>query len=118
MNRKGFTLFELLGCLVILAVILGIGLYSTRGTLATTLSTLTDVSRKEIYDAAKTYILENKITWTNDGEEYTCLPVDNLVDAGYFEESEVTTYKNNIIRIVRDAKTRVVDEIELVSECN
>jgi len=117
MNNKGFTLFELLGCLVILAVILGIGLYTTRGTLATTLSTLTDVSRNEIFDASKMYILENKTTWFNNGEEYTCLTVDNLVDAGYFESGEVTTYKNDIIKIVRDSKTRVVEKIEFVSEC-
>ena len=43
MNRKGFTLIEFLGCMALLGVILAIGLYVTRGTLATALSTLTDV---------------------------------------------------------------------------
>ena len=35
MNRKGFSLVELLGCLAIMGMILCIGLYSAKGTLAT-----------------------------------------------------------------------------------
>lgn len=117
MNRRGFTLFELLGSLVILAVILGIGLYSARGTLATTLSTLSDVSRNEIFSAAENYVLENKTTWTNDGEEYTCLTVINLVDAGYFEWGEVATYQDEMIKIIREPKTKVINSIQFVTEC-
>lgn len=118
MNRKGYTLIELLGCLVLLAVILCIGLYSSRGTLATTLSTLTNVSENEIYDAAETYVLENKMSWINNGEEYACLTVYNLVDAGYFETDEVTEYKDDMIKVVRDSKTRVVSSVKIVEECN
>ena len=39
MNRKGFSLVELLGCLAIMGIILCIGLYSAKGTLATSVST-------------------------------------------------------------------------------
>lgn len=117
MNRKGFTLVELLGSLAILGVILCIGLYVTRGTLATTLSFLTDVSINQIYDAAELYIVENKTTWINADEEYTCLKVKDLVDVGYFQEDEVTTYKDSMIRIVRNPKTRVVDSVKMVDDC-
>jgi len=117
MGRKGFTLVELIGCLALMGIVLCIGLVATRETLATALSTLTDVSESQIYNAAELYILENKTTWTNDGEEYTCLMVKSLVDAGYFEEGEVTTYKNKFVRIVREPKTRVINNIKLVDEC-
>ena len=118
MNRKGFTLIEFLGCMAILAVVLGLGLYSTRGTLSTTLSTLTGVSESQILDAAKTYVLEYSNSWINDGEEYTCVSVNTLVDVGYFEESEVSSYKHNMIRVVRDAKTQTINSVKLVEECN
>lgn len=118
MNRKGFSLIELLGALLILGVILCIGLYSARGTLATTLSTLNNVSVNEIYDAAESYVLENGVTWINDGNEYTCLIVNDLVDAGYFDQMEVSSYKDEQIKVIRNAKTKVVTNVDLVSECN
>ena len=117
MNRKGFTLIELLGCLAMLGVVLCIGLYVTRDTLATALSTLTDVSVEQIKEASELYILENKTTWINDSEEYTCLTVNNLVDAGYFEVDEVTEYKDDMIKVVRNPLTRVIKDVMVVDEC-
>ena len=117
MNRKGFSLIELLGCLLLLGIILCIGLYSTRGTLATALSTLTDVSKNEIYDAAKMYVLEYDVTWVNVEEEYTCLTVNQLVDSGYFDDDEVTIYKDSNIKIVRDTKNKVINSVKMVDIC-
>ena len=118
MNRKGFTLIELLGCFAILAVVLGIGLYSTRGTLATTLSTLTGASENEVFNASSAYVLEYSQTWINEDIEYTCLNVKNLVDAGYFDESEVVEYEDYTIKVVRDPKTKVINKISFVESCN
>lgn len=118
MNKKGFSLIELLGCLIILGIILCIGLYSTRGTLATTLSTLTNVSENEIYEIAETYTIEKNVTWFNDDLEYTCITVSDLVDNGYFKENEVTTYKDKVIKIIRNPITKVVTDINLLKECN
>lgn len=118
MNKKGFTLVELLGCLLLLAVILCIGLYSARGTLATALSTLTDVSENEIYDTAKIYVLENGVTWINVGEEeYTCLTVKELVDKGYLETGKVNTYNNDYIKVIRKSDTKSILHVELLDSC-
>ena len=118
MNRKGFTLIEMLGCLLLLAVVLGIGLYVTRGTLATTLSTLTGVAENEIYDASKMYILENGVTWTNqDGLEYVCVSVRSLIDKGYFELQEVIEYKDDYVKFVREPATKVISSTKLVDIC-
>lgn len=119
MNRKGFSLIELLGCLVLLAIIMCIGLYSARGTLATTLSTLNDVSTGEISDAAINYVLENSTTWINSNdEEYTCLTVDELVDGGYFKDEDVKSYKDKQIKVIRDSKIKTINSSRLVDECN
>ena len=118
MNRKGFSLIELLGCLAIMGIILCIGLYSAKGTLATTLSTLDDISDNEIYNAAKTYILENKITWINDEIEHTCITISALVDSGYFKENEVIAYKDKSVKIIREPITKVITNTTIVEECN
>lgn len=117
MNNKGFSLIELLGCLVLLAVILGIGLYSAKGTLSTTLTTLDSVSENEVYSVTEAYIMENQISWINNGEEYTCLTTNNLVDDGYFESKEVELYKTKKIKVVRDSVTKVISSIKLVEVC-
>lgn len=118
MNRKGFTLIEFLGCMALLGTILGIGLFVTRGTLSTALSTLTDVSVSQIYNATDMYIIENQTSWINDGEEYTCIKIKQLVDDGYFENDEVINYKNESVKVVRDMKTKVTKSMSLVNDCN
>lgn len=118
MDRKGFTLIELLACLALLGIILGIGLFVTRDTLSTSLSTLMDVSTNQVYDAATTYVMENGVSWINAlGDEYTCVDIDTLVDNGYFEESEVNEYYDNFVKVMRDAKTKVVNNVRLVDVC-
>lgn len=117
MNSKGFTLIELLGSLILLGVILGIGLYSIRGTFSTTFTTLNQVSENEIYDTAEFYLMENGGRWIDDGYEYACVSVDSLVDMGYFDYDEVINYKSKFVRVVRDSITKVVNDRELVDNC-
>lgn len=117
MNRKGFTLIELLGSLLLLAVILGIGLYTTKGTLATSLSSLISVSENEIYSASKSYVFENEVVWINNGNEYTCLTLDDLVDGGYFDMNEVLSYKDDVIKVFRDTDTKVIIDTIFVDVC-
>jgi len=118
MDKKGFTLVELLACLALLGVVLGIGLYVTRDTLSTSLSTLTDVSKNQVYNAAKLYVLENSTNWVNiNGEEYTCVTLEELVDSGYFEDDEVSTYEDVFVKLIREPKTKVINGVSLVDVC-
>ena len=116
MNNKGFGLIELLGCLVILGLIFGIGLYSARGTLSTSL-TLDQVSENEIYDMAEIYIMENNVSWINNDIEYTCIDIDRLVDMGYFKSDEVSGYIDKFVKVVRDSSTKVINSTKLVDVC-
>ena len=118
MNRKGFTLIEMLGCLALLGLVLGIGLYVTRDTLSTSLSTLTSVSDNQIKEAATLYVSEIRMTWINESnEEYTCLTIKELVDAGYFDLEDVMDYKDDYVRISRTPKTKVIEKIQILDEC-
>lgn len=119
MNNKGFSLIELLGCLVLLTVILCIGLYSARGTLATTISTVDTISEKEITNIAETYIIENTINWINNKqEEYSCIKISDLISSGYLLEKDVVDYKSKIVRLVRNPKTKVIISSSIEDNCN
>lgn len=117
MNRKGFSLIELLACLLLLGVVLYIGLYSTRGTLGKTFSVLTEISENEIYDTSEMYILENDVKWNNGDVEYTCLSFRELVDVGYFDYSDVKEYIDKDIKVVRDNITKVISSVNIVDVC-
>ena len=117
MNNKGFTLVELLGCLVLLVTILSIGLYSARGTLARTFSVLDTVSEEEVYNASEMYVLEYDVKWNNGEEEYVCLTFRDLVDRGYFNINEVNQDIDEDIKVTRDSETKVVNKVEIVDVC-
>ena len=117
MNRKGFSLIELLGCILLLGVVLCIGLYSTRGTLARSFSTLNQISEKEIYNTSEMYVLENNVKWSNGNIEYTCLSVRDLVDKGYFDYSNVEEYIDKDIKVIRDNVTKVISSVNIVDVC-
>ena len=117
MNNKGFTLVELLGCFVIIALVLGIGLYTTRATLSTSKTSLDTVSENEIYDASKMYAIENLVVWSEGDNQYGCISVKNLVNMGYFSEEEMESYKDKFVKLVRDANTKVVNDASIVDVC-
>lgn len=117
LNRKGFTLFELLASLIVLGVILGVGFYLARGTLATTVDAINGVGEREVYDAAELYVLENNVSWINDGDEYTCLMVDQLVDMGYFDNGEASSYQDRKIKVVRNSVSKVISDVKFVDVC-
>lgn len=117
MNNKGFSLIELLGCLVLLTVILGIGLYMARETLSTVILTVDKTTEKEIINSAEQYVLENSVKWINNIEEYACVDVSTLVDYGYFDKDELNNYNNMKVKVVRDSKTLVVTRSVLVDIC-
>ena len=117
LNNKGFSLIELLGSLALLGLILCIGLYSARGTLSTSLTTLDNISENEIKNAAEIYVIENPVSWVHDGDEWSCITTLNLVDKGYFGDSEVTSYKDKKIKIIRDSSSKVITSVVIVDSC-
>ena len=117
MNSRGFTLIELLACLALLGVILGIGLFVTRDTLSTSLTSLTDVSERELYDTAEIYVLENNVSWISSTSEYACVTVNNLVEKGYFKDNEVSSYKGKTIKVIREETTKTISDVRFVEVC-
>ena len=118
MNNKGFSLIEMLGCLALLGLVLCISLFINRKTLATSLSTLDNVSSNEIYKASESYVMEQKINWINyNNEEYTCLTVKELVDYGYLRDNKVSDYKDEIVKVTRNPMTKTINGVNFVDIC-
>lgn len=91
MNKKGFTLAELLGVIVVLSIIVSIAGLSVISVMNKaknkTFAEMTD----NLKDAAKTCYLDNELDATN------CNTVKELKDNGYFEDNK--DYCDNDITI-------------------
>jgi len=115
MNRRGFTLIEMLACIGLLGLVLGFSLLVNKGTLSTSMTQMDMVSENEVFDAALVYVVESGVTWIDNS--YTCILVRELADYGYFKEDEIEDIKNKIIKVTRDSNTLVVDKVQFVDNC-
>jgi prepilin-type N-terminal cleavage/methylation domain-containing protein len=113
MNNKGFSLIELLGCLLILSLVLFIGVVVTRRTLATSLTQLRVVSDNEIFDAARTYALET----SNYKNDKVCVSVKTLILEGYLDDTNDEDIKEMLVQVSRDKLTKTIEIIRYVDKC-
>ena len=113
MNNKGYTLIEMLAAVTIIAIIFGVAFYLVRGTTATTLTQMGEISDAQIYEAAKVYVTEVKKSFNSQG--YTCITLQELADYGYLKNVDAPT---KMIKLTRDISTKVIQEIKYVNECN
>ena len=113
MNRKGFTLIELLATLMIIGIIFGIAFYLIRGTTASTLTQMNEISDSEIFEAAKMYAIETNRQFNRSG--YVCVSMQEFVDLGYINGNIET---DKIIKLKRNIETKAIEEIKYVKSCN
>lgn len=108
MNKKGFTLAELLGVIVVLSIIVSIAGLSVISVMNKaknkTFAEMTD----NLKDAAKTCYLDNELDATN------CNTVKKLKDNGYFEDNK--DYCDNDITI-SFIETRDDYQVNLSKKC-
>ena len=118
MNNKGFSLIEMLGCIALLGIILCISLFVNRKTLATSMTTLNNISNNQIYNASMSYVMEQKVSWINyNNNEYTCISVNDLIDYGYLNSNNVSDYKDNIVKVEREPITKTINDVLFVDIC-
>lgn len=93
MKKRGFTLPELLGVIVILAIIIGVVGMSAVSIVNKSKNQLQKEIEENLHDAAVTYAIENKNT--------TTVLVKTLVDKGYFEDKKTYCNRNASITLKR-----------------
>ena len=86
MNKKGFTLVELLATILVLAIVVSITMYIAINAINSAKRKTYEVTANEIAVNANNYLLENKdrLFFVSAGDyEYQCVSVNNLIELGY-----------------------------------
>lgn len=87
MNKKGFTLAELIGVIVVLALICLITVPSITSVLKDNKKSLCETQLNNILAAARNYASENLLSMpANDGETKT-ITIQDLIDSGFIGEN-------------------------------
>ncbi len=110
-DRKGFTLTELLASLVIIGILFGVVIYLVRGTFASTMTQYDNINDNMIFEAARSYVLE---TDAFGSKEYACVKVKELFEYGYLNNA---INDNRIVKVIRNNTTKVIEEIKYAHEC-
>lgn len=117
MNKKGFTLVELLAIIVILGLVTGIAITVILTVLSNAKDKSIELTKRNIREQSEKYIYEgfSNSNWkrSNSNEEYKCVTVQDLIDVGYYKQSIIEENKDLIkptdtIKIVRDANTKAI----------
>lgn len=130
MNKKGFTLIELMAVVVILGVIMTIGGIAVFNIISSQQQSLLEEQIKSLKDTAVTYAFSNKYVLESCGKESDVNPsnltnskcfrkitIKNLVDSHFFENkndlcnlnANITIYKVNTIGTTFELKAYVPD---------
>ena len=99
LNKKGFTLVELLAIIVITAVILGIGTYGVIHLVNNSKTGATRISMNSIKESASIYSDEDSSRWIepyNDSYSYFCTTIGELINKGIIKKD--ATLPNGIDR--------------------
>ncbi len=115
MKKNGFTLVELLVSLAILGVVLLMGLYATKGTAATSVLGIRNITDNEVFSAARNYVIEENISLKKG---YTCMYVKDLVDYGYLVDTNDKELESKLVKVYRNNVTKVIDKIKYVDVCD
>ncbi len=83
MNRKGFTLVELLATIAIMGILSGVAIMGVNRYLTKSKKQAYDTMEKSAYDAAVNYVVEHSVSFS--GTEGKWLALKTLVDEGYLE---------------------------------
>lgn len=108
MNKKGFTLVELMGVIVILGLILVISIPTIINTLRESEIEEVEIFKQELYMAAESYYLENIHRFDFSVNPTQNVYVNELIDEGYISGTRINplreqriSYENSYIELTR-----------------
>lgn len=90
MNKKGFTLVELLAVIVVLAILSTLTILTVNSILSSSQDTLSERQKEEIEKAAELYYLKQ-----GNLEENTCVNISTLLSLGYLNGEKVLDPKTD-----------------------
>lgn len=94
-NKKGFTLIEVLGVLIILCVIFVVVFPNVLNYFKKSEQAIDDATKKVIADAAKDYMDNNSIVYSQIEDSIYCLEIDEIISKGYLNEEQIKNLDTN-----------------------
>ena len=116
-NNKGFTLIELLVTIAIITLVLGITGYSVIRIINSSKEKSQAISISNVKSAARAYIEEYPVTWTEEENGYyTCISINQLVEKGYLKENQINNIEDiNYFTIAKNGAQAITD-IDVTNE--
>ena len=113
-NKKGFTLVELLGVIIILALIFALALPSVINILRKAEIKIDDATKKVIVDATEDYLSKNTNIINND---YYCIKILDLIENGFIDQEllESLDSYDYYMKIDKDNNKK---DYKIVDKCN
>ena len=113
LNKRGFTLVELLAIIVITAVVLGIGTYSVIHLVNNSKTGATRISVNSIKESASVYSDEDSNRWLEpygDDYSYFCVTIEELINKGIIKKDATLpedVLKTNYVSVKKNKVTLV-----------
>lgn len=126
MNKKAFTLVELLGTIILLSIIALIALPSVLSLLTSSQKEINESYKSAVINAARNYVNDNMDLYPKalegaEKKDNGNITVKNLLDNGYITDSsinEINTCEmmNDYIKITSDFKKYSFEYVEVSDE--
>ena len=118
-NRKGFTLIEVLGCIFLLSLLFVLGYMSYAKILDSSDKAIKDINYDSVMRAAGLYAMEydDQLQWQEEtNESITCFSIDSIIGKGFLDDTEVTDYYKTNYRIKVTKSSDEINDYKLVEK--
>lgn len=130
---KGFTLIEILACMVLVALLSLFAVPFIQNQIANNKQNINDTNLKIIYSATELYMDDNEIKKCSKKNDTYCVSLDNLVQNGYLKNDILNytngekiglnkyvkvTFNNYNDYVFKSFEETIVDSCEITVECN
>ena len=119
MDKKGFTLVELLGVITLLGIIIGLMFPPLLTQLKKTSNSIDEATKSIIIVGAKNFVEENKNDFPKINGEYYCIEFQELVDENKISK-DLKDSEGNEISLENYVKVTISDNkynYEITDEC-
>ena len=124
LNKKGYTLIELLAVILIIGLILVLSTYGIIKAVKSSKEKVTTLSEKSIKEAAETYATEKNddssywLDITDKENKYFCITIEELMNKGLLDKkAESTKFKKSDFVLVKKNKvTNVNSKAEILTK--
>ena len=126
LNKKGYTLIELLAVILIIGLVLGFSTYGIIKAIKSSKGKAATLSEKSIKEAAETYATEKNddssywLDITDKENKYFCITIEELMNKGLLDKkAESTKFKKSDFVLVKKNKvTNVNSKAEILTNDN